>query len=163
VGLAASVLAGLVLIAGTAAATQSAGSLVVPKSARKLLDDKWPGWQVAGTDGTSSCQPGTPAPAAVNADLDGDARTDIAAAIKTPAGIRLVAVLDRLDKTSLQDVDALSSDVMWTVRKRGTKYRTVGSPVDDYFGEDTLVIQRCGGKATAYFWTGSAFHPQAIE
>jgi hypothetical protein len=133
----------------------------IPKAARKLLDEKWKGWRLAGVDPqATSCHPDGQSGARVEADLDSDGRADLALLVTTPGGVRLAAIFNRIGERMLHDVDGLgetTASAAIGVQRRGTKFRSEGSSVDSYFSADTIVAQRCGAPATAYVWNGLTF------
>jgi hypothetical protein len=136
----------------------------IQKSARKLLDEKWPGWTLAATDrGTTSCGPAAATRSLAAGDFDGDGRADTAMAVTTSTTTRLVVILNRLDDSVLYEVDVLQSGKSWTVRKHGTKFRPAGDVIDDFFAADTLVALGCDEQSTAYFWNGNGFRRAEIE
>lgn len=152
---------------GAGPAPSQAGDAAVPKAARKLLDDRWKGWRLASLDPqATSCHTDSQFAPIVQADLNGDGRVDVAVAVTTAQGVRLAAIFNRQDASELRDIDALGDTSAvggFGVARRGTRLRRGGSPVDDYFSIDTLIVKPCSGPRTAYFWTGLGFSKQTIE
>src|SRR5262245_1148764 len=73
------------------------GAAMLPKAAREALTERWKTWSIAAVDSqATACQTAasTPAPL-VSADFDNDTLHDYAAAVQTPDGVKLVALLAR--------------------------------------------------------------------
>jgi hypothetical protein len=139
----------------------------LPKDARKALDKKWPGWQMAAIDPASaSCLADqTAARAVVEGDFDSDGRADIGAAIQTPQGVRLVAMTWREWGYEVYDLDSLGDKMAsaYLGRERpGAKFLNPNTQLDDYFPTDTLAAYTCSGGRTAYLWTGLGFRKIVI-
>lgn len=145
----------------TLPATLDAGSL--PPAARAALDAKWPGaWSIA-TIGpqVASCLAGKPAATIITSDFDSDGAADLAAAIATPKGVRLVVLLARHDHYALFDVDALGDQGATAglgLGKRGAVFTKATSLFQDFYSADTLTTFTCAGPAASYLWSGLDFH-----
>jgi hypothetical protein len=155
-----------VLAAGPSVATQSLQSATMPRAARTVLTKKWPLWELASIDSAaSSCATGKPAEARVTADFDYDDHVDIAAAIKTAKGVRLVALVWRSWGYDLYDVDALGEQTATgylEVAGHGTKFINPTTMLPDFFSGNTLTIHTCGKPTTAYTWNGVGFRKITI-
>jgi hypothetical protein len=100
----------------------------------------------------------------ITGDFNGDGSQDVALAIQTADGIRIVAAMYQTHDYVLKDVAAkvdLTNAVL-SVRRHGEAYRVPNITVDNYFSLDTIVVTPCGQASTAYLWTGSAFTPQEL-
>jgi hypothetical protein len=145
----------------TLPATVDAGSL--PSAAREALDAKWPRtWSIA-TIGpqVASCLAGKPAATIITSDFDSDGAADLAAAIATPKGVRLVVLLARHDHYALFDVDALGDQGATAglgLGKRGAVFTKATSLFQDFYSADTLTTFTCAGPAASYLWSGLDFH-----
>jgi hypothetical protein len=159
-------LPGLALVAAAALAIlpppQSAPAPSLPvelsKDARKALDEQFDDWELVSMDATAaSCVAG--AGSSIAGDIDSDGQPDLAAAVRTPEGIRLVVLLSRLWGYQTFDVDAFDpSGGYLALKPRGTMFNNPGTSMRDYFRNDTLTIARCGEPAfVAYIWRGFDF------
>jgi hypothetical protein len=161
--------AALLVATGPASvAAQKADGATIPKAARKALDERWKGWQLATIDpqAASCAQDGHAPSALIPGDFDGDGRPDVALAVKTRHGVRLAAVLSRENDTIVYDIDSLgdaAANVSVGVEHRGTKFINPRSMLVDYFPADTLTTSRCGQGRTGYFWTGSGFSKWTLQ
>jgi hypothetical protein len=154
-------------LAGAPLAAQKSGGVALPKIARKALDAKWKGWQLATMDPQSqSCRgDGGESPVVLQGDFDDDGRLDTALAIKTAQGVRLVAAMARVQETLLYDIDSLgdaAASGYLGLERRGTKFTNPNTKLDDYFAADTLTVYRCGQPRTAHIWTGLGFSKVTI-
>jgi hypothetical protein len=156
----------LLTVSATATlATQTADKSSRPqlsKLSRSALDGSFKDWELATLDPrVAECRGASDSPPTlVEGDFNADGVQDSAVAIKTPKGVRLVAVFTRLKEGVAVDVDGLGDSVAdgyLAVVKRGTSYRNPGDHLDDYFATDTLIVSRCGQSRTAYLWTGVGF------
>jgi hypothetical protein len=148
----------------TLPATLDAGSL--PTAARRALDAKWPGWSIA-TIGpqVASCLAGKPAATVVTSDFDSDGAADLAAAITTPKGVRLVVLLARDDHYALYDVDAFGDQGATAglgLGKRGAEFIKADSLFKDFYSADTLTAFTCAGPVASYLWSGLDFYKVAL-
>lgn len=149
----------------TLPATLDAGSL--PPAARQALGAKWPGaWSVA-TVGpqVASCLAGKPAATIVTSDFDSDGAADLAAAITTPKGVRLVVLLARDDHYALYDVDAFGDEGATGglgLGKRGAGFTKASSFFKDFYSADTLTAFTCAGPVASYLWSGLGFYKVAL-
>lgn len=144
----------------TLPATLSAPSL--PSLARDSLNSAWSnGWSVAslGTQ-VASCIDGKPSASIVTSDFDNDGIADIAAAIATPKGVRLVVLLARSDHYALFDVDGLGTQGASEglgLAKRGDTFTKAGSLFKEFYSTDALTAYGCQGPTASYLWTGLGF------
>jgi len=133
----------------------------MPKSARGVLAKKWPNWQLASIDSSAgACLAGKPAQARVTGDFDYDDHVDIAAAIQTGLGTRLVALIWRSWGYDLYDIDALGEQTAsgyLEIASHGTKFVNPTTMLPDFFSGNTLTVRACGKPATAYTWNGVGF------
>jgi hypothetical protein len=145
----------------TLPATVDAGSL--PPAARLALDAKWPKtWSLAPlSPQVASCLSGKPAATVVTSDLDSDGLPDLAAAIATPQGVRLVALLARDDHYAVFDLDALGTQAASAglgIGKRGAMFTKAASLFHDFYPTDTLTAYTCAGPIASYLWGGLTFY-----
>ena len=148
----------------TLPATLDAGSL--PSAARQALGAKWATWSVA-TLGpqVASCLAGKPAAMVVTSDFDSDGAADLAAAITTPKGVRLVVLLAREDHYALYDVDGLGdqgASAGLGLGKRGAQFTKANSLFNDFYSADTLTAFTCAGPTASYLWSGLDFYKVAL-
>lgn len=149
----------------TLPATLDAGAL--PAAARQALDAVWPkGWSIASIGPqVASCLAGKPATTIVTSDFDSDGLPDIAAAVKTPKGVRVVVLLAREDHYALFDVDGLGDQGATAglgLGKRGDTFTKADSLFQDYYPADTLTAYTCAGPVVSYLWGGYAFYKVAL-
>jgi hypothetical protein len=155
------------LTGGQTATPAPAGAAIsaeaVPKDATRALDKKFRDWQFAAADETANAAcAGGPASLGtiVQLDIDSDLRPDIAAAVLTASGVRLVALLNRqkgylaFDLTSLGEKAAAGT---LAVVPRGQRYIRPQAKADEFYSNATLTLHRCGQPATAFVWNGSGF------
>jgi hypothetical protein len=145
----------------TLPATLDAGAL--PSAARQALDTVWPkGWSMASIGPqVSSCLAGKPAATIITSDFDSDGLPDIAAAVKTPKGVRLVVLLARSDHYALFDVDGLGDEGATAglgLGKRGDAFTKAASLFQDFYPADTLTAITCAGPVASYLWSGLDFY-----
>jgi hypothetical protein len=149
-------------------AAQNVEGVAIPKVAKNAIDGRFKGWKLAIVDpqATSCLADGQKSgPPFVQGDLDGDGRPDVALAIKTSQGVRLVAVLARLDDAQVYDIDGLGADassVSLALARRGMGFTNPNTTLPDWFATDALITSRCGQARTAYVWSGSKFDKLAL-
>jgi hypothetical protein len=148
----------------TLPASLDASSL--PEAARAALDGAWPNntWSVAAPSAeVSACTPGKPTSSIVVSDFDSDNAADIAAAITTPQGVRLVVLLQRDDHYALFNVDAIDAKTAGVgIGKRGAPFTKASTLFHDFYGSDTLTTFTCNGAGTSYPWGGLDFYKVAL-
>jgi hypothetical protein len=149
----------------TLPATLDQGSL--PSAAREALDAKWQRtWSIASIGPqVASCLAGKPAATIVTSDFDSDGAADLALAVTTPKGVRLVVLLARDDHYALFDVDALGDQGATAglgLGKRGAVFTKAASLFQDFYSADTLTVFTCGGPSASYLWSGFAFYKVAL-
>ncbi len=161
------------LLAALAAAGCGGGSAQVPgassgltltEATRDALDRAFDKWEIAPVDPQSvSCQAqndGASSSSFVRGDLNSDGLPDLALAVKTPQGVRLVAVFERTIDSLVVDVDSLgqtAADGALGIQPRGSTFKNPGDGLDDYFTAETIAVSRCGQPRTLYFWSGLGF------
>jgi len=148
----------------TLPATLDAGAL--PSAAREALGAKWSSWSVA-TLGpqVASCLAGKSAATIVTSDFDSDGAADLAAAITTPKGVRLVVLLARDDHYALYDVDAFGDQGAAAglgLGKRGAVFTKATTLFRDFYSADTLTAFTCAGPSASYLWSGLDFYKVAL-
>lgn len=164
-----------VLVMGSLAAVTSCGpadpprllpatldAAALPEAAKSALDDVWPKtWSIATLSSqVASCMSGKPAATVLTSDFDSDGATDIAAAVTTPQGVRLVALLQRNDHYALFNIDGLGdqgASAGLGLAKRGAMF-TKTSLFRDFYPADTLTAYTCAGPTASYLWGGLAFY-----
>ena len=149
----------------TLPATLDAGSL--PAAARAALDAKWPkSWSIASVGPqVASCLAGKPAAMLVTSDFDSDGAADLAAAVTTPKGVRLVVLLARDDHYAFFDVDGLGDQGATAglgLGKRGAVFTKATSLFQDFYPADTLTAFTCAGPVASYLWSGLDFYKVAL-
>lgn len=145
------------------------------KDVREAIDDQpdkldtFKNWRVATVDPQRlACRTGNAAsPVVATGDLNGDGRPDYAVLVQGADRVKLVAVFERVGGNMAQDVDAdalgtTAADGYLAVLKRGSAFVDPDTGLEDYYGNDTLVLHRCGQPATAYLWTGASFRKIAL-
>jgi len=149
--------------AGGRETQQDAVEPTLPKMAREALEKRWKKtWTPAEIDQqAASCRAaGTVAPKLVSADVDGDNQADYAMAVKTPAGVQLVALLYRQSGYQIYELDPLGgaqASAVIGLERRGTRFVNAASSTDDFYSADTVAAYRCGSPTIIYIWTGSGF------
>jgi hypothetical protein len=100
---------------------------------------------------------------ALAGDFNGDGRLDVAARMQAEGAEYLAAAFARLSDFDPHEVARLATPFSGelTVSGRGEQYRS--SAGEGHFATDTLVLVRCDGGRTAYFWRGSAFEPVELS
>jgi hypothetical protein len=102
----------------------------------------------------------------VQLDIDSDLRPDIAAAVLTSSGVRLVALLNRQSGYKAFDLTALGDKAAagtLAVAPRGQRYARPQAKAIEFFSNATLMLHRCGQPATAFVWNGSSFDQYVID
>ena len=137
-----------------------AGS-TLPKMAQYALSNQWKTWSPAELDPQAASCAGAAAPSlTVMADLDGDGQEDISTAVKTPDGVKLVALMRRGEEYKVIDIEPLGNaqvPVSLGLEKRGARFE---NPIDltyDFYAANTLATYRCGKPTAAYIWSGLIF------
>jgi hypothetical protein len=139
-------------------------SSALPAAARAALEAAWPkAWSVAPLGASvASCLSGKPAGTIVTSDFDSDGATDLAAAISTPQGVRLVVLMQRDDHYALFNVDALGDQggagLGLGLAKRGVTFTKADSLFHDFYPADTLTAYGCSGPTVSYLWGGLDFY-----
>ena len=149
----------------TLPATLDAASL--PVAARSALDEVWPKtWSIAPlASQVASCMSGKPSASIVTSDFDSDGAADIAAAVTTPQGVRLVVLLQRDDHYALFNVDGLGgqgASAGLGLEKRGAMFTKATSLFKDFYSADTLTAYTCTGPTASYLWGGLDFYKVAL-
>jgi hypothetical protein len=136
--------------------------------ARETLTKRWKTWELATLDPeVKNCAGGrTELPLFIQFDADGDAANDVAAAVHTPEGTRLVVILNRSWKIELHDLDSLGSTAangFIEIAPRGRRFVNPRTKIDDYFSNPTLTATRCGTPTIAYRWNGVGFEKMELD
>jgi hypothetical protein len=147
---------------GIGFARQTTEGVAISKPAKRALNQRYKHWQLAAVDpAAGSCAAnGAGAKAFVQGDLDGDGRADVALALKTDQGVRLVVLLARVQDVALFDVDALGdaqSNVFLGMEHRAAPFSKQTGLVREYFSTDSVTTFHCGQVMTAYLWNGAGF------
>jgi hypothetical protein len=136
----------------------------LPVAARAALEAAWPkAWSIAPLGSqVSSCLSGQPAGTIVTSDFDSDGATDLAAAVSTPQGVRLVVLMQRDDHYALFNVDGLGDQggagAGLGLAKRGVTYTKANTLFRDFYSADTLTTYGCTGPTVSYLWGGLDFY-----
>jgi hypothetical protein len=149
----------------TLPATLDAASL--PPAASAALDNVWPkAWSIAPlASQVASCMSGKPSASIVTSDFDSDGAADLAAAVTTPKGVRVVALLQRNDHYALFDIDGLGdqgASAGLGLAKRGAMFTKGTSLFKDFYPADTLTAYACTGPTASYLWGGLSFYKVAL-
>jgi hypothetical protein len=141
---------------------QTVDGVAISREARRALDLHFKRWEVAAVDpAAGSCAAaGAGSKVSAHGDFDGDGRADIALAVKTDNGVRLVVLLARAHQSDLFDIDSLGdskSNTFLATAPRGGAFRTPTGLVTDFFSTDTVTTNQCGQSMTAFLWNGSSF------
>jgi hypothetical protein len=139
----------------------------LPSSLTKIVAARWKGARIEAPAAQSGCASTTSTTAAqpfTTGDFDGDGATDVAFWAVATDGPHLAVAIARLGGYSLREITLASPPVVGSIstRPRATRYHRGGSPMDWYFGTDTLVVTPCGAAPVAYLWTGFGFDPVAL-
>jgi hypothetical protein len=132
------------------------------EDARATLTRRWKTWERATLDPqVKNCAAGrTEFPLFLEFDVDGDEANDVAAAVQTPEGARLIVILNRSWQIELHDLDSLGStgaNGFLEVIPRGRRFTNPNTKIDDYFSNPTLTVTRCNEPVMAYRWNGVGF------
>jgi hypothetical protein len=132
------------------------------------LTRRWPGWQPAVLDPqVASCAGGQKdRPLLVEYDADGDGASDVAIAVQTGGGTRLVVIMNRSWDSDVYDVDSLggaAANGFLGVMPRGRRFTNPATQIDDYFSNPTITATRCGEPVAAYRWNGTGFAKVVLE
>jgi hypothetical protein len=138
------------------------------EDARERLTRRWKTWERAPLDPeVKNCAAGrTEFPLFLEFDADGDAANDVAAAVNTPEGTRLVVILNRSWQIELHDLDSMGSGAangFLEIAPRGKRFTNPNTKIDDYFSNPTLTATRCGQPVTAYRWNGVGFEKIVLD
>jgi hypothetical protein len=151
------------LSATTGAEGASSG---VPHAVLAQVESQWRGAKVLTTGPEGAACTGLTADqaaASMKGDFNGDGSMDVALRVRRADGVHVVAAFFETYRYRLTDVARDAGGVQFSIRRRGSTYRTPDSIVDHYFSADTLVLTPCGQPPTAYIWSGGSFLPQRIE
>jgi hypothetical protein len=136
----------------------------LPDGAAKLLDEKYPGWQLAEfapTGGDAACRDHAgKVPVMTNDDLNTDGFGDWALEVHTGNTIKLVIIMGWLSDFHFYEVDSTPGDKaerFVASAPRGTKYINPTTKSDDYLSHNSLFTQSCSGDRIFYFWDGDGF------
>jgi hypothetical protein len=156
----------LASLLSSAPATQDVPAPVeLPDEARDALGEKWRDWARAELPSAAAClKDGAAAPAgALRADLDSDGHPDFILAVRTGGLVRLAAVLQRIPKYVVFDLDELPGDApaAVTLASRGARFTPAGG-IDDFYPAETVVVRGCDGSEIAYVWTGFSFRKTPV-
>jgi hypothetical protein len=162
-------------LAAGASACASADSLValpgdsgtITRGALRAINAHWSRVELGNPRSATCPGAGGVPPASVRGDINGDGLEDIVVWVSVEGTPRLAALLTRLDgEYTLVDVGGAdintAGPVILDLGRRGTGYRLTEDGVDLFFGADTIVLRGCDGARTGWFWSGSAFYPQAL-
>jgi hypothetical protein len=136
----------------------------IPLSVVREVESRWEGAVVAAE--TTRCGvSGTVSPAVLTGNVNGDSSLDLVIRVEQGGKARLFAALaqasgayDVRDMSGDQDVPPGPA----VVERRGTLYRRVGLVVDEYLAAETVIINGCDGRRTAFIWTGRGFGPEVL-
>ena len=141
----------------------------LPSSLTKIVAARWKGAHIDAPPAQAGCASpagasATAAPLLVTGDFDGDGSTDVAFWAVAPDGPHLAVAIARLGGYALHEIALANPPTIGSIstRPRATRYRRADSPMDWYFGTDTLVVTPCGAAPVAYLWTGFGFDPVAL-
>ncbi|HET9369885.1 MAG TPA: hypothetical protein VFO19_06540 [Vicinamibacterales bacterium] len=161
------------LAGGQQATPAPAGAAIsaeaVPKAARKVLNKQFPDWQFAALDeaANAACAGGPPTLGTiVQLDVDSDLRPDIAAAVLTSSGVKLVVLLNREKGYRVFDLGPVGDKAAagtLAVAPRGQRYLRPEGRVDEFFSNATLTLHRCNQPPAAFVWNGATFDQIVID
>lgn len=145
----------------TLPATLDAQSL--PSAARDALNAAWPhAWSIASLGPqVASCMAGKPSAMIVTSDFDDDGIADLAAAVTTPKGVRLVVLLGRSDHYDFFNVDGLGDQGATEglgLAKQGDTFTKAGSLFKEFYSTNALTAYNCKGPTASYLWSGLNFY-----
>jgi|SRR5579862_2073780 len=137
----------------------------LPPAAVAALDHKWPrkDWQRATLDPqVASCLPATvPPKTVVTSDFDSDGMSDIALAVSTSKGTRLVVLMARTYGYELFDVDALgdkAAGLALGIDPRGKRFVNADTTGVDNYSSDSIAAIGCANAHFSYLWSGFDFY-----
>ena len=136
----------------------------LPNDAAKLLDAKYPGWQLAdftpASSGPGCADRSGKASTIVNDDFNTDGFGDWAVEIRVGDTIKLVAIMGWLADFKLHEIESApgaKADRFLTSLPRGTKFTNPMTKSDDYLSHNSIVTQSCAGDRVFYLWDGDGF------
>jgi len=149
------------VLALAAGQTASSRQFALPRDAGEALDNRWDTWSLAAIAPEAAACAADAGPA-VTLDIDGDGLMDVAAAVRAPDGVHLVALLQRQGGHELYEIHRLGDDLASgyvTVTAPGTAYRNPRNGQETWTLAPTITILRCGQEtADLYEWLGFRFN-----
>ncbi|MFI5178869.1 MAG: hypothetical protein ACHQO8_09910 [Vicinamibacterales bacterium] len=136
----------------------------LPEGAAKLLDQKYPGWQLAEfapAGGDAACRDHAgKVPTMTTDDLNTDGIGDWVVEIHAGDSVKLVIIMGWLNDFHLYDIDSTPGDKAQRSvgsSPRGTKYINPVTKSDDYLSHNSAFTQSCSGDRIYYLWDGDGF------
>ena len=130
-----------------------------PDQARRALDAKYPGWQLANFSGACTAAAGS-SPTQVNDDFNTDGFGDWGLEIHTADAIKVVVVMGWLADFRVYELESApgdKADRYLAKAGRGTKYINPVTKSDDYLNHNSMVSVSCSGDRFFYTWDGDGF------
>jgi hypothetical protein len=138
-----------------------------PKVLTKLLDKKYPHWQLAPfAPGSDGCTAKTASPSIVNLDVNNDGFGDWAMQIQSDANVKLVVAVGWLQDFHLYEIDSTpgsNATRALSMVHRGSSFMNPTNLVQDFYSNDSIVATPCGGAPTVYRWNGDGFTPLVLK
>ncbi|HUL71845.1 MAG TPA: hypothetical protein VLT86_02015 [Vicinamibacterales bacterium] len=136
----------------------------LPEGAAKLLDQKYPGWQLAEfapSSGDAACRDHAgKVPTMTSDDLNSDGIGDWVVEIHAADAVKLVIIMGWLNDYRLYEIESMSGDKAErsvASAPRGTKYINPTTKSDDYLSHNSAYTVSCAGDRIYYFWDGDGF------
>lgn len=139
-----------------------------PKVLGRLLDKRYPHWQVApfaaGSDGCAAAK--TPSPSVVNLDVNNDGFGDWALQIQEGANVKFVIAVGWLQEFHLYEIDTApgsSATRALSMVHRGSQFMNPTTGLQDFYSNDSVLATPCTGAPTVYRWNGDGFTPLVLK
>lgn len=139
-----------------------------PKVLAKLLEKRYPHWQVApfagGSDGCAAAK--IPSPSVVNLDVNNDGFGDWAMQIQEGGNVKFIVAVGWLQEFHVYEIDTTpgsSAARALSMVHRGTAFLNPATQLQDFYSNDSVMATPCSGPPTVYRWNGDGFTPLVLK